>query len=84
MMRAKVRCNQVTDFGGNAQEVKFSPVAAKLYPADGTDEDNTYAKWSPSGEFKLTITNPALHGKIKPGMVFYVDFAEVIEIPVQA
>lgn len=81
MMRAKVRCNQVTDYGSNNQQVLFNPVSKKeAYPADGTDEDNTFAKWSPSGEFKLTITNPALYGKIKPGQHFYVDFTLIEEV----
>lgn len=80
MMRAKVRCNQVTDYGMNQQKVLFNPVAKKdAYPADGTDEDNTFAKWSPAGEITLTITNPALYGKIKPGQVFYVDFTLIPE-----
>lgn len=77
-MRAKVRINRVTDFGGNQCEIVANPVAKKeSYPEDGYDEDNTYAKYSPMGEFKLTIANPALYGKLKPGQVFYVDFTLV-------
>jgi hypothetical protein len=37
-------------------------------------EDNTYAKWTPSGSLSLDITNPALHGKFSQGQTFYVDF----------
>ncbi|MBB4653035.1 hypothetical protein GGQ99_004819 [Aminobacter niigataensis] len=44
------------------------------YPTDGSDEDNTYAKFSPQGELTLTIANPALVGKIEPGTTFYLDF----------
>jgi hypothetical protein len=57
-----------------AQTVKAHPVAASGYPADGSDENNSYAKWSPSGSLELTITNPALSNKIKEGDVFYLDF----------
>lgn len=44
------------------------------YPADGSDEDNTFAKWSPSVNLQIQITNPALHGKFETGQKFYVDF----------
>lgn len=54
-----------------------APVAAKTYPTDGSDEDNTYAKFSPAGELTLTIANPALLGKIEPGTKFYLDFIKV-------
>ncbi len=47
------------------------------YPADGSDENNTFAKWSPAGELKLSIVNPALSNKIKEGDEFYVDFIPV-------
>lgn len=57
------------------QEIKACPVArSDSYPADGSDENNTYAKWSPSGDLKLSITNPALSNRIKEGDTFYVDF----------
>jgi len=83
-MRAKVRVSSVTppsvetQDGSDmapAQTITAFPVArSDSYPSDGSDENNSYAKWSPSGEFKLTITNPALSNKIKEGDTFYVDF----------
>lgn len=57
--------------------IKLAAVAAKAYPADGSDEDNTYARFSPSGELTLTIANPSLIGRIEPGTTFYVDFIPV-------
>lgn len=87
-MRAKVRVASVTpeavttapgETMAPMQSIVAYPVAkSTAYPADGSDENNTFAKWSPSGEFKLSITNPALSNTIKPGDEFYVDF-----IPVQ-
>jgi hypothetical protein len=50
---------------------------SSAYPADGSDEDNTYAKFSPMGELTLGIANPALLGKIDPGTKFYLDFTPV-------
>jgi len=83
-MRAKVRVSSVTPPSvtvspgcdmAPAQSIVAYPVARNDgYPADGSDENNSYAKWSPSGKVELTITNPALSNRIKEGDVFYVDF----------
>lgn len=80
-MRAKMVVTEVNRSGflnGNGfqkqDRIKCVAVAAKSYPADGADEDNTYAKFSPAGEVTLTIANPDLIGKIEPGQKFYIDF----------
>lgn len=44
------------------------------YPADGSDENNTFAKFSPSGKLELQIANPALIGRFENGDTFYLDF----------
>lgn len=72
-MRAKFQVNKVERFEGQ-DRITCNAVAAKSYPADGSDEDNTYAKFSPSGDLTLTIANPVLVGKIEPGQKFYLDF----------
>ena len=54
-------------------------VAAKSYPADGSDEDNDYAKWSPGASLQINIANPNLWGKFKHGDKFYVDFIKAPE-----
>ena len=51
-------------------------VAAAKYPADGSDEDNTYAKFSPGASLSLNIANPALFGKFLVGEKYYVDFTK--------
>ena len=62
----------------SSETITMAPVSKTgLYPADGTDEDNTYARWSPSGNLSLTIANPNLWGKFKHGQKFYLDFTEV-------
>lgn len=61
----------------SSETITMAPVAKSgAYPVDGTDEDNTYARWSPSGQLSLTIANPNLWGKFKYGQKFYVDFKE--------
>jgi hypothetical protein len=43
------------------------------YGPNGESEDNTFARYTPDGGMKLSITNPALRGFFKPGQKFYVD-----------
>jgi hypothetical protein len=79
-MRAKFQVQSVASHlghdGAKYHEVLgMAPVCKTgAYPADGLDEDNTFAKWSPSGSLSLTITNPALWDQFKPGQKFYIDF----------
>lgn len=73
-MRAKFRVSNVEKFEAS-ERITFSAVAkSTAYPADGTDEENTFAKWTPSAELTMTITNPALRGKFEIGQKFYADF----------
>ena len=48
------------------------------YPEDGSDEDNSFAKFSPSVSFDMQVANPVLIGKFAVGDVFYVDFSPVV------
>jgi hypothetical protein len=58
--------------------LKFRAVARKdSYPSDGSDENNTYAKFSPSATIEITVANPALIGRLNPGEFYYVDFTPV-------
>lgn len=88
-MRAKMRVSAIkpyvqtnsgTDAGNTIQEdVHFVAVGPKsAYPADGTDENNTFAKWTPMAEAKFSILNPALFGKFALGDEFYVDFTPAV------
>lgn len=80
VMRAKLKISSIERYGSaeNQSEVlKMSAVAAKEYNPDGMDEDNTYAKFSPSATFAITIANPALLGHFNPGETYYVDFTPV-------
>lgn len=73
-MRAKVKCTEVRS-NETGDVLTFVPVAKSgTYPPDGSDEDNTYAKFSPGGKFELHVQNPALLGQFRPGQKYYVDF----------
>lgn len=78
-MRCKVEITEVT-LGKLQDNITARPVCkAGAYPSDGSDEDNTFAKFSPSGEFKLTVANPDLLGIYRPGQKFYVDWTPIEE-----
>lgn len=77
-MRAKMRINHIDNrsldnYG--QQTLYFNPVSKSSgYPEDGSDENNTFAKFSPSGMLSLTIANPALLNQFKEGEEYYLDF----------
>jgi hypothetical protein len=81
-MRAKMRLHHIVPYrdseGCTIQEqLHFHAVAASKYPEDGSDENNTYAKFSPSGRLELTVANPALVGRFETGKEYYLDFTPV-------
>ena len=74
VMRAKMRVVAV-DGSSASERLTLCGVAKDgAYPEDGSDEDNTFANWTPQADLTMTVTNPALLGKIKAGQTFYVDF----------
>lgn len=82
VMRAKLRVSSVdkTNMGKDGDSyrsihVRMHAVAKNgPYPDDGSDENNSFAKWSPSADFTITINNPNLFDKISEGDTFYADF----------
>lgn len=83
-MRAKMVVSHIEEHGYQRQGETFVKSSERLnfnavskpdgYPADGADEDNTYAKWSPSANCSISVTNPALFDQFKVGEKYYVDF----------
>ena len=67
-MRAKYKVTSVTTTQHQEEIVKLEAVT------NGTREDNTFHKYTPYGTMDLTITNPDLLNKIKPGQKYYLDF----------
>ena len=78
-MRAKMRVTGINKYPGDGptQSIRLSLTAvgkSDCYPPDGTDENNDYARWTPSAEVKMSIQNPALFDAFSPDQQFYVDF----------
>lgn len=77
-MRAKVRVTAVRKDSGDQETLTFNfPAKDGPYPADGSDEDQQFARYSPSGSLSLTVANPNLIGKFPVGSTFYLDFVPV-------
>ena len=74
-MRAKFQVDNVEILGAY-QQVTMRAVCDGGFGPNGESEDNTYARWTPSGTLTIGITNPALHNKIRVGQKFYMDFIE--------
>lgn len=73
VMRAKMRVHSLAQYD-TCEVLKLSAVSASNYPADGSDENNTFARWTPTATMEMTITNPDLRGKFAPGEEYYLDF----------
>ena len=80
--RCKVRVESVKFYGSQdgshtVEEIQMRAVAgtkaSQGYPADGSDEDNTYSRFTPSADFRISVTNPVLFGQFKPEQKYYVD-----------
>ena len=77
-MRAKVYVSGIRKYSAENEEIQFSAISkAGSYPSDGSDEDNTYAKFSPMAHFNINIANPDLIGQYHLGEKYYVDFTPV-------
>lgn len=80
MMRAKFVVSSVERFadheGNTTQEyLRLTAVGrSEAYPEDGSDEDNTFARFTPSADLTICIANPELLGKFEQGQKFYADF----------
>lgn len=76
MFRAKIKIDKVHREVG-FDTVIASPVTGTKLGENGRNDDNTFARWTPSGEIKLQINNPDLIGQITPGEEYLVDFTPV-------
>ena len=73
-MRAKMKIQSVTKNESGSETLRLHAVAASKYPEDGSDENNTYAKYSPSASLEICICNPNLYDKFVVGQEYYLDF----------
>jgi hypothetical protein len=73
MVSAKFKCDTVMFYENGGTEVKLRPVTSS-----GGNE--SWAKYTPSGDLRLYIDNPEASKQFTPGAVFYITFTNVQEI----
>jgi hypothetical protein len=71
MVRAKVVCAYVQDFG-HTKQVKLVPVTPNS--DDNIPENERFHKYTPNGSIELTIDNPVAAEQFKPQQTYYLDF----------
>lgn len=79
VMRAKMMVTKVDQLNPPEaipamMRLEMTAVTDRPFDADGQSDDNTYARWTPSGTLSLSVTNPNLFDKFKYGQKFYLDF----------
>lgn len=77
-MRAKLRLLKVDRETESQETLRFAAVGPKeAYGADGLDESNSFAKFTPCADLTMQVLNPVLLGTFEEGQEFYVDFTKV-------
>lgn len=82
-MRAKFLVEKVDKYE-SGQSLQMRPVCADQYGANGENEDNDFARWTPGGSLQMTITNPDLFDQFNVGDKYYLDFTKVEEVAPKA
>lgn len=68
MVRAKVKCDYITEHEGGFKRVHLMPVTS------GSPENDQFFKWTPNGSIDLGILNEEASKHFTPGKEYYVDF----------
>jgi hypothetical protein len=70
-MQAKLKVQYTTPTGDDSEVLVMSPVT------DDSEENKSFAKWTPWGKLELGISNPELVGTFYPGDEYVVTFHKV-------
>ena len=70
-IRAKFVCETVLKDSSN-ETVKLRAVTC-----DGSKDNESWSKWTPSGELTMSVSNPAAHGAFVPGKSYFIDISPV-------
>ena len=76
MIRAKFYVGSNEPNGAEREEDKGNRITLNAVTS-GSPENETFYKWTPSGNIVLETINPAAAEQFVPGKEFYVDFTEV-------
>jgi len=70
-VRAKFKVESVTQYTWG-DVIKMNAIEY-----DGTDENASFSKFTPSGTFEMSVTNENIVGNYKAGQEYYLDFTPV-------
>jgi len=73
-MHAKLQVTKVTKQSESFVQLELAAVTTTIYGPNGENDDNTFARWTPTANLSMSITNPALVDKFIVGQKFYLDF----------
>jgi len=71
-VRCKFVCASILVTSGTQREITLRAQYDNTIP-----EDQAFTKYTPSGEFKFTIDNPAINDFYVPGQAYYLDLVPV-------
>lgn len=69
-MRAKFKVTKVTKLEGGTE------IATAMAVSADTPENQSFSKFTPSGNLEIHITNPDTYGFFEPGGSYYLDFTK--------
>lgn len=79
--RCKFRCESVKSYNdpkatADAPDVKsYEDITLRAH-YDESPENKVWSKWTPSGMFQMSVTNPAVFGRFTEGKDYYLDITE--------
>lgn len=73
-VRAKMKCYAVEHLKDGKPDTTLADIRLMPVYDDGNPENKTWSKYTPSGEVRLFVTNPAAINAFEPGKSYYVDF----------
>ena len=75
-VRAKFKVTNIKDYDDTCKTISLEAVCA--YDENGvrSDENESWSKWTPSGQININITNPDAFNQFEEGVSYYVDFTK--------
>lgn len=73
-MKAKFEVKEVTENEDGSENLSMRAVSEQPFDAEGVSDDNSFARYTPSGELTMLVNNPNLKGKIVVGEKYYLTF----------
>jgi len=72
--RCKFKCETVNKSPAGGEPYEDITLRANYDPADETNK--VWSKYTPSGMFQMSVTNPAVLGHFEVGKSYYLDITE--------